>query len=73
MKIIPVLVFPVSLSASHPLYVSKLANRMDIFGTMPERTAPRPLYNASGVSRCTICAPVAMNPLGFVYKTFRCS
>lgn len=66
MKIFPTLVFPVSLSANHLLYVSKLANRMDIFGTMPERTAPKPLYNASGVSRWAIWTPVAMNPLGFV-------
>ena len=43
MKMFPTLVLPVSLFASHPLYFSKLAKRMAIFGTMPESTAPRPL------------------------------
>ena len=43
MKMFPTLVFPVSLSASHALYFSKLANRMAILGTMPESTAPKPL------------------------------
>jgi hypothetical protein len=62
----PTAVLPVCLSASQPLYVSKLAKRMAILGTIPERTAPRPLYSASGVSRLTMYAPVAMNPLGFV-------
>lgn len=63
---LPTLVFPVRLSASQPLYVSKLANRMAIFGTMPESTAPRPLYKASGVSRLAMYAPVARKPLAFV-------
>lgn len=62
----PILVLPVSLSARNSLYVSKLAKRIAIFGTMPESTAPRPLYSASGVSRRTMLAPVAMNPRGFV-------
>ena len=66
-KILPKLVFPVSLSASHPLYVSNDAKRTDILGTMPDRTAPRPLYSASGVSRRTIIAPVAMKPRAFVW------
>lgn len=66
MKMLPTFVLPVSLSASQPLYVSKLAKRMAILGTMPERTAPSPLYRASGVSLWTIKAPVAMNPLAFV-------
>lgn len=43
MKILPTDVFPVSLSAKKFLYASKLANRIDILGTIPERTAPRPL------------------------------
>ena len=68
MKMLPTLVFPVSLSASQPLYVSKLANRIAILGTIPDSTAPRPLYNANGVSRFTISAPVARNPRGFVYN-----
>lgn len=67
-KIFPTLVFPVALSANHPLYVSKLAKRMAILGTMPDKTAPSPLYSASGVSRCTIRMPVAMTPRGFVYR-----
>ena len=62
----PTLVFFVSLSANHPLYASKLANRMAIFGTMPERTAPRPLYSARGISRFMMYEPVAKKPLGFV-------
>lgn len=66
MKILPTLVFPVSLSASQLLYDSKLANRMAILGTMPDKTAPRPLYSARGVSRFTMYAPVARNPRGFV-------
>src|ERR1700755_317397 len=65
-KTFPTFVFPVSRSASQPLYDSKLANRIAIFGTMPESTAPRPLYNASGVSRRTIMAPVATKPRGLV-------
>lgn len=64
---LPVAVFPVSLLASQPLYNSKLANRVAIFGTMPVSTAPSPLYNASGVSRLAMYAPVARKPLGFVY------
>ena len=63
-KIPPTLVFPVSLFANQPLYVSKLANRMAIFGTIPANTAPNPLYNARGVSRCTMDTPVAINPRG---------
>ena len=66
MKMLPTLVLPVCLSASQPLYVSKLVKRMAILGTIPDRTAPRPLYSASGVSRRTIMAPVAMNPRGLV-------
>lgn len=66
-KIFPTLVFPVSLSARKFLYDSKLANLTAILGTIPERTAPRPLYKAKGVSRWTIMTPVAMNPLAFVY------
>lgn len=66
-KILPTAVLPVSRSASQPLYVSKLANRIAIFGTMPESTAPRPLYSASGVSRRIIMAPVARKPRGLVY------
>src|SRR6266566_9059935 len=65
-KIFPTAVFPVSGSASQPLYDSKLANRIAIFGTIPESTAPRPLYSASGVSRRTIMAPVATKPRGLV-------
>ncbi len=38
---------------------------MAIFGTMPVTTAPRPLYNPSGVSRLTISLPVVRNPLRF--------
>jgi len=64
---LPMFVSPVALSANHDLYVSKLANRIAIFGTIPDNTAPSPLYNASGVSRRMIMAPVAKNPLGFVY------
>jgi hypothetical protein len=66
MNIPPTLVLPVVLSDSQPLYASKLAKRIAIFGTMPESTAPRPLYRASGVSLRTIIAPVAINPRGFV-------
>lgn len=40
---------------------------MAIFGTMPVTTAPRPLYNPSGVSRLTISFPVVRNPLRFAY------
>ena len=65
-NMLPTLVFPVVLSANQPLYVSKLANRMAILGTIPERTAPRPLYSANGVSRLTIMRPVATNPRGLV-------
>lgn len=53
---------PVSLSANNFLYASKLVNRMAIFGTIPVTTAPRPLYNASGVSRFMMSAPVVMKP-----------
>ena len=65
-KIFPTLVFPVSLSANQFLYASKLANRMAILGTIPDKTAPRPLYSARGVSRFTMYAPVARKLRGFV-------
>lgn len=67
----PTLVFPVFLFDNHPLYASKLAKRIAIFGTIPDKTAPRPLYKANGVSRRTIYAPVAKTPLGFVYTNIR--
>lgn len=35
---------------------------MAILGTIPVRTAPRPLYRPRGVSRFTISAPVFMKP-----------
>jgi hypothetical protein len=43
--------------------------RIAIFGMMPVRTAPRPLYRPNGVSRLTICAPVPMKPSAFTYRT----
>jgi hypothetical protein len=46
---------------------SKLANLIAIFGTIPDTTAPRPLYNPRGVSLAAICFPVAKNPSGLSY------
>jgi len=66
-KVFPTLVFPVDSSASQLWYASKLANRVAILGTIPDKTAPRPLYRASGVSRLTILEPVDINPRDFVY------
>jgi hypothetical protein len=36
--------------------------RIAIFGMMPVRTAPKPLYRPSGVSRLTISLPVVKKP-----------
>jgi hypothetical protein len=41
-------------SANNCLYFSYDVNLMAILGTMPVRTAPRPLYNPNGVSRLMI-------------------
>ena len=38
---------------------------MAIFGTMPVRTAPNPLYRPNAVSLFTISVPVVMNPRFF--------
>lgn len=51
-----------SLSVKSPLYHSYEVKRMAIFGIMPPKTAPRPLYKPNAVSRLTISAPVAINP-----------
>jgi hypothetical protein len=56
--------------------LSKLAKRIAILGTIPLITAPRPLYNPSGVSRAAICRPVAQKPSGFscsAWRQFPCS
>src|SRR3712207_5494195 len=51
-KTMPVLVFPVDLSANEPLYVSNDAKRIPIFGIMPRKTAPKPYpFNRSNESQ----------------------
>lgn len=60
-----------SLSASICLYHSYDVNRIAILGTIPVRTAPRPLYRPSAVSRFTISVPVLMNPRFGAYNQVR--
>ena len=50
---------------------SKLANLIAILGTIPDTTAPKPLYNPRGVSLAAICFPVAKNPSGLSYHQRR--
>lgn len=62
------LVLPVPPFESNALYCSNDANRIAILGTMPVTTAPSPLYNPSGLSFETMCAPVAMKPRALVCR-----
>ena len=48
--------------------LSNEAKRIAILGTIPEMTAPNPLYRPSGVSRAAICRPVAKKPRGLSYR-----
>lgn len=41
---------------------------MAIFGMIPPRTAPRPLYRPNAVSFFTISTPVVTKPRGFIYR-----
>ena len=59
----PVLTFPLA-SAIHSLYNSNEEKRIAILGTIPETTAPRPLYKAQNDSFLMIFAPTPMKPIG---------
>jgi hypothetical protein len=67
MKTAVVLTLPL-LSAIHSLYNSKELKRMAILGTIPDTTAPRPLYKAQKDSFLIIFAPTPMKPRGFPYR-----
>jgi len=60
--------FPVFLSVNQPLYNSNEEKRMACFGTIPEITAPNPLYNAKNPSFATICLPTEIK-FGFCAET----
>jgi hypothetical protein len=51
------------------LYNSKELKRIAILGTIPDTTAPRPLYKAQKDSFLTIFAPTPMKPRGLPYNT----
>ena len=71
MKIACPLTAPVDLSASFCLYHSLEVKRIAILGTMPVRTAPSPLYKASGVSFFMMSFPVARKPRRFALCLIR--
>lgn len=66
----PVLTLPLS-SAIQDLYNSKDENRIAILGTIPETTAPSPLYKAQNDSFLTIFAPTPKKPRRCPYLDIR--
>lgn len=56
-----------SASAIHSLYNSNEEKRIAILGTIPETTAPRPLYKAQKDSFLMIFPPTPKKPRGLPY------